>query len=564
MEHAHLFELLLDIVIALGAALTLGLLLARLKQSPIVGYLLAGVLIGPGGFRLLGAASDVRAMADLGVALLLFTIGLELPWRRLRSLGLTGAGAGAAQITMTGAATAAVAGLVGVGGPAQWVLGMAVALSSTAVVFRVLADRAEIDSVPGRASVGILLVQDLAVVPLVLLIPVLAGAGAGVTSTVAGILLRGIGLIAALWLASKTLLPLLLRSAAAVPGRELLVILALTFCLGATWAAHEAGLSPVLGAFVAGILLAETHFAHQIRTEIWPLRAGFLALFFVSIGMLAEPAWIARNALPVLGLVAAIVLGKAIVAGAVVRLFRGSAATALVAGFSLAHIGELSFVVVEVGRDHALVGPDLFRLIVSGSVVTLLLVPYVIAASRPAARILAPVSAALARSRPGGEEAETLSDHVIVVGYGPTGRRVVEALEETGAACLVLELNPRTVRAESKAGRLIEFGDAGEPEFLARSGIAKARALVITVPDAAAVAAIITAARKSRPEIPIIARARYAAHAAGLQAKRPDLLLNEEELMGEHLAAASLRLLDLSPERSRRVEAHEETPRGKD
>ncbi|UCC49405.1 MAG: cation:proton antiporter, partial [Gemmatimonadota bacterium] len=363
-----------------------------------------------------------------GVALLLFTIGLELPWRRLRALGLSGALGGSLQILLTAAATVLCAAAIGMGLGEGTTLGMIVALSSTAVVFRILADRAQIDSVPGRVSVAILLVQDVAVIPLLLLLPVIAGAGVGPDAYrgLGGAVTRGILLIAVLFLLARTLLPLLFNAAATARNRELFVILALTFCLGATWAAHALGLSEVLGAFVAGVALADTKFASQMRAEIGSLRAGFLALFFVSIGMLANPAWVARHALLVVALVAAIVVGKTAIVALVVKLVGYSTRVALASGLALAHVGELSFVVAETGRSHQLLDPDVFRLVVSVSVLTLLLAPYLIAS---ADRLVS-----LARRRPApareGEpteevEAARRSGHVIVVGCGPTGLRVV-------------------------------------------------------------------------------------------------------------------------------------------
>ncbi|UCF20800.1 MAG: cation:proton antiporter [Gemmatimonadota bacterium] len=550
-----LFSLLLDIVLALGAALTLGLLLARLGQSPIVGYLLAGVLIGPNGLAMLKAAAEVRSMADLGVALLLFTIGLELPWRRLQALGSTGIAAGSLQIVLTALATVAVAGLAGVPPEQAILFGMILAFSSTAVVFRVLADRAEIDSVPGRVSVGILLVQDIVVIPFMLIVPALAGAGLGgaVLRDLGVTFARGALLILGLFVLARVLLPLLLSSAAVVRNRELFVILALVFCLGATWAAHALGLSEILGSFVAGVLLADSKFASQIRAEIGSLRAGFLALFFVSIGMLADPAWVVGNLDLVGALIAAIVLGKAIVAAGVVRLLRYPAQVAIIAGWTLAHIGELSFVIAEEGWRHQLIDADAFRLFVSSAVLTLILAPYLITIARRLAELRPDRRVPPAES---GEEAAPISvtDHVIIVGYGPTGRRVARALRDVGTPFLVLDLNPRTAQRARAEGIDVEFGDASQEEVLRHAALLAARALVVTVPDPADSATIISTAKLIRPDLLIVARGRYAQHTRRLLDSGAEILLNEEELMGEHLAAVSLKMLGLAAEGVARVE----------
>lgn len=543
-----MFALLLDIVVALSAALVLGLALARLGQNAVVGYLLAGVLIGPFGLGLLRAIGEVRAMAELGVALLLFTIGLELPWWRLRALGHGGVGAGALQILATALVTAVVAMAFGLTPAQGTVLGMVIAFSSTAVVFRVLAERAEVDSIPGRVSVAVLLVQDIAVIPLILLVPILAGAGAGSETflELVASLGRGVLLIAAAFLLARTLMPVLFDSAATARNKELFVILALAFCLGATWAAHALHLSPVLGAFIAGVFLADSRYAVQIRSEVAPLRAGFLALFFVSIGMLADPGWTARNAVLVAGVIVALVVGKSIVTGLVVRAFGYPSHIALIVGLTLAHIGELSFVVAEAGRRVGLIDAATFRLIVSASVVSLIFAPYMMGVAR---RLVARLPLeSLRRAVAASSEAtpsHRLSDHVIVVGAGPTGIQVVEALQDFDTPYIVLELNPRTVRSAAEDGVNIEYGDAAREEVLEHVGVARARALVVTAPDPESTVSVVSAAKHARPDLLVVARSRYARHVDRLARSGADVVVNEEELMGEHLATVSVTVLGL-------------------
>lgn len=552
------FSVLLDIVIALGAALTFGLLLARLGQSPIIGFLLAGVLIGPYGLGLLRAVSAVRGMAELGVALLLFTIGLEVPWQRLRALGPRGAMAGVLQLAVTALAAALIAVALGLSTREGVVLGLVIALSSTAVVFRVLADRAEIDSVPGRVTVGILLAQDVAVIPFLLLVPMLAGTGAeaGAVQELAGVGLRGVLLVAGVLIVGRTLVPALLAAAAAARQRDLFVILALIFCLGATWAAHAVGLSPVLGAFVAGVVLADTRFAAQMRADMGTLRIGFLALFFVSIGMLADPVWLLRNAGAVAGVILAIVIGKMLLTGLVVRSLRFTTHTALVSGLALAHIGELSFVVAEQAVSQGVIGDELFKLVVSAAVVTLVLAPYFIGGSGLLARWLTlraaggvlPVQPS---SAPGGAPA----GHVIVVGCGPTGLQVISALKGVGTPHLVLELNLRSVDQARERGIDIEYGDASHEEVLRHAGVEAALALVLTVPDPSTAGAIAAAAKTIRPDLPVVARARYARYARQLAESGADCVLDEEHLMGQRLAALTLRLVGLVSEGMAKVPA---------
>jgi CPA2 family monovalent cation:H+ antiporter-2 len=543
----NMFSLLLDIVVALGAALVLGLALARLGQNAVVGYLLAGVLIGPHGLALLRAVSDVRAMAELGVALLLFTIGLELPWRRLRALGVPGVGAGTMQIVGTGAATAVAVMALGLGPGQATVLGMIIAFSSTAVVFRVLAERAEIDSVAGRVSVAILLIQDVAVIPFIVLVPIIAGATAdlGTFGDLGIVVARGALLIAAVWVVARTVMRILFDAAAAARNRELFAILSLAFSLGATWAAHALHLSPVLGAFVAGVFLADTRYTVQVRAELAPLRAGFLALFFVSIGMLADPTWTLTHAPLVAGTILAILVGKTAVTGLVVRAFGYPTQIALIVALTLAHIGELSFVVAEAGRRAGVIDASTFRLVISASVISLILAPYLMGSARRVTERL-PLRAAPSRSgRSGAPGDQDRSGHVIVVGAGPTGLQVVQALEDFQTPHLVLELNPRTVQRASQEGIHIEYGDASQEEVLRHAGITGARAMVVTVPDPETAVAVVNSAKHVRPDLLVVARSRYALHSDRLSQNGADVVVNEEELMGEQLAAVSVTVLGL-------------------
>jgi CPA2 family monovalent cation:H+ antiporter-2 len=532
--------------------------LARLGQSALVGFLLAGVLIGPYGLALVRNVGAIRTMAELGVALLLFTIGLELPWRRLRALGTRGAGAGVLQIVLTGSAATLIGRAVGIPLPASTALGLIIALSSTAVVFRVLADRAEIDSVSGRVTVGILLIQDIAVIPILLAVPFLAdvGAGPGAHWDLVLTLVRAVLLIAAIFVVSRTVLRAFLHIAAGTRNRELLVMLAVTYCLAATWAADALGLSPILGAFAAGMVLAETNFANQVRADVGSLRAGFLALFFVSIGMLADTGLLAGNALPVAALILAIVAGKVLIAGMVVRSLGFATQTGVLTGLALGNIGELSFVVGEVALGHQVITPGLFNLLVSSSVVTLLLTPYLIGSAPRLAGLLS--RGAPGRPRPisaeNGRSEEEPSGHVIVVGFGPTGSRVVSALEEVGTPYLVLELNPQAVREGRAAGMKIQFGDASHGEVLWEAGIRTAMALVVTVPEPRTAAAIVSAARTFRSDLPVLARARYARYSKLLAESGADAVLSEEDMMGTRLAATTLRLVGLVSEGVARVE----------
>ncbi len=385
-----LWTALLDVLILLLAAMLLGGLCERFKQSAVLGYLLAGTLVGPNALDLLPGHQAIASIAELGVALLLFTIALEFSWSRLRRIGPIALGGGTLQVLLTGSIAAGVCVMLDLGGAASVAIGAMIALSSTACVLRLLVSRAEIDSVYGRNALGILLLQDIAVVPLVILVTMLGRGGSaneigwemGRTLAVAA------ALVAALYLLLNYLVPLFLGAKEAARNRELPILLAIVTALGTAWASHRLGLSPALGAFIAGILLSESPFATQIRADISPLRTLFVTLFFSSIGMLGNPAWALDNWALISTVMVAIVLGKAAVLGGVAFLFRCSPGHALATGICLAQVGEFSFVLAEVARREQVIDNDLFELMVTVTIGTLFLTPYLIAAAPKVARLL--------------------------------------------------------------------------------------------------------------------------------------------------------------------------------
>ncbi|MDW8353588.1 MAG: cation:proton antiporter [Bryobacterales bacterium] len=529
-------DYLLNIIVLLAAALLLGGLAERLRQNAVVGYLLAGMLLGPAGLDRLRALEQVRTLAELGVALLLFTIGLEFSWRRLRELGRVAALGGSVQIVGTAAAAMALARAAGWGAVESFVFGAAVSMSSTAVVLRVLLQRAELDSVHGRAVVGIALFQDLAVIPLMLLLSVLAGRQAGWDAAVHAA--RDIGKVAlvavALFLLTRYAFPRLFQMASAYGNRDLPALLAASYCLGGVWASHALGLSPVLGSFLAGMLLAESPFAAQIRADIVPLRAGFVTLFFASIGTLVRrPESAGLGA--ILGLTLAIVVGKSLIAALSVAAFRVPVRPAVMAGVALAQIGEFSFVLAEFGRRTGLLGEERFQLLLAASVVTLLVTPSAIAISPGLAGLLAGLARRPAPIRH-PETTEPEPGRVLVVGYGPAGQETVGQLEAAGVPFRVIDLNPRTCEAH-RTLIPIQFGDATRPEVLEQAGLPQAAALVVTVPDPQTAGLIINQARRLAPRVPIVSRARYHIHAPSLRELGAQRLVDEERLVGERLGA---------------------------
>ncbi|MHC4828243.1 MAG: cation:proton antiporter domain-containing protein, partial [Planctomycetota bacterium] len=417
-----------------------------------------------------------------------------------------------------------------------------VALSSTACVVRVLVARAELDSISGRHALGILLVQDLAVVPLVILVTVL---GRGDTSwQMAAALLRTVGLalllVAAFFVLFNYVVPRLFGTLTMQRNRELPVLLAVVVGLGSAWAAHRIGSSPAVGAFVAGLLLAETPFARQIRADIASLRTLLMTLFFSSIGMLGDPGWVAGNWAALSAVVAAIVIGKPLVIWVLLRAFGRTHRHALGTGMCLGQVGEFSFVLAAVAFGSGIMSDGQFKLIVAATITTLFLTPYLVAAApavshwivsrlerRGLVRVFARPVAAVA-PRPEG--------HLLIIGFGPAGQAVGETLLDRAGDVWVVDLNARAVTAARRLGFHGFVGDAAHPQVLDDLDFAAASAVVITIPDPIAARHIIQHVKARKPDACILARARYHVYRWELDFAGASVVVDEEQHVGRRLA----------------------------
>ena len=550
MSNVDLWASLVDVIILLLAALVLGAVCERFKQSAILGYLLAGTLLGPNALNWISNEKEVEALAELGVALLLFTIGLEFSWGRLRRLGSTALKGGSLQVIITLGLATGAAMVMGLGMRPAIVIGAVIALSSTAGVLRVLVARAEMESVRGRHALGILLLQDLAVVPLVVLVSVLSGEGnAGqMAGSIAVMVLLAAALFSGFYLLSNYVAPPLLGSRMMQHNRELPVLLAIVLGLGSAWAAHKLNLSPAFGAFVAGMLLGESPFATQIRVDISSLRTVLLTLFFSSIGMLGDPLWMVQHLLAVVALVTAIVVGKVVIVWFVLRLLHQTHLIAIGTGLCLAQVGEFSFVLAAAARvfvqaDGSVVGvitDDVFKLIVSATIVTLFLTPYLVAGAWPLSqrivKLLERFSLASEDSQGSSHSTLVPADHIVIIGFGPAGMAVGETLTGQDLLVRVIDLNPRAISTARQLGFDALVADARKPETLEQVNVATASAVIITVPDPTAARSIVEQVRVMSPQAHIIARARYHIFQNELILAGAHVVIDEEQQVGERLA----------------------------
>lgn len=541
----EIWQLLMEILLLLGTAFLFGAIAQRLKQSAIIGYLLAGTLLGP----LLFKTRAVTELAELGVALLLFSIGLEFSFGRLKSMGKVAFGGGTLQVLIT-MAVFALGLLLFKPLPQALALGAIVALSSTAVVLRVLVDRAEIDAVHGRTALGILLMQDILVVPLVLMVTILAqgGEAGDITKSILRTLASAGGLVAVFYLVFYWLVPQVLMSKDLYANRELVVLLAILAAVGSTWGAHAIGSSPALGAFLAGMLLGESPFAGQIRADVGSLRTLFVTLFFTSIGMLIDPVWLLRHGPVALAAIGVVVVGKTIIIYFIGRLLSIDPRNALASGLVLSEIGEFSFVLATAARQGALIAEETFALVVTVSIMSLFAAPYLVSYALPMAdAIIRRLPKRYARRfHEHDHDDERRRQAVIVIGYGPAGQQVSEALLQNGLAPGIIELNPDALKRAQDKSLHIHIGDATNGDVLTHAGVPQARAVIITVPDPRAARDIALAVRSLAPDAHLLVRSRFHRAYQNLKNAGATTVIDEENTVGCLLAEVALNALEVS------------------
>ena len=539
-----------DLLLLLGLALGSAWLSRRLHQSPIVGYLLTGMLVGPSGLHLLGRLHDVEILAEVGVILLLFTIGLEFPLGRIRDLKRLMFACGGPQVALT--ALFVFAGCRALGQPtgAATILALAMALSSTAIILKLLLERGELDTGHGKVAVAILLFQDLCAVLFLVLLPLLAGRAAGFTPLGA---LRSTLLLAALALFARYLLQPLIRAVVRTRTPELFRLTLLALVLGTAWLTARAGLSMALGAFLAGLFLAESDYSHQALADILPFRDTFLALFFVSMGMLVDLHQLADHWSVILALTAVLLLGKVLLGTAAAALAGYPLRISLLSGLLLFQVGEFSFVLLKEALQLGAISAGLYQGALSLAVLSMIATPLAVTWAPTLAARLATLfggangAAGAAQIR---EKSANLHGHVIIAGYGHSGRNVGQILRRMQIPHLFVEVNGEAVRRGRQSGDLIVYGDATLPAVLAELGVERARALVLAINDPAALCRAIRAGRELGPDLFILARTRFLAELDRLRELGADEIIPDELEAGLQLSAVLLRRLGVGEGRA--------------
>ncbi len=498
-------EFLFEAVSVLAAAVVVVLVSARLRIPPVVGFLISGALIGPSGLSLVHGTEQVEVFAEIGVVLLLFIIGLQLNPSEVKHLGRSFLLGGSLQWLLTAGLTMAIVAGFGLPLANALFIGFVVSLSSTAVVLKEYQERRETNTPQGRVVLGVLLFQDLLIVPMIALTPILAGS---VEAGTAALVLRFCGalaVVAVVFFLGRALMPRLARMIAGTRVRELYVLAALTACLALAWFTARLEFSLALGAFLAGLLIAETEYSHQVIADIGPFRDLFASVFFVSIGMLVDLPF-ALSRLPLLiGLAALLLAGKTLAATLALRLAGFTTRIALICGIGLSQIGEFSFVLMEVGRANGLLQGNRFQILLVAAVLTVALTPFLVRLAPAAAHLAAGRGRGRARPATADEPAEP-TGHVVVVGYGMSGGVLARVLRETRIPHLVIELNPDAVRRARREGVPVLFGDAVRREILDRAGVERAKMVVFAISDFAAVSRGVRTVREIAPGVEILVR----------------------------------------------------------
>ena len=508
------FRLIIDLVSVLAAAAAGGLLAALLKQPVLLGYLIAGVVVGPTGLGLIKEIVQVETLAQFGVAFLLFALGVEFSFSELKKVKAISLGGGGLQIALTIlVTTVASLGLGWVTSPAQGVfLGAILSLSSTAVVLKCLMERNETGTPHGQVMLGVLVVQDLALGLMLAVLPALDKPVEEIGLAVGWALLQtglfALGAVAAgIWV-----IPPLLRLLAKTESRELFLLGVVAICLGIALLTEHLGLSIEMGAFVAGLMISEAEYADQTLTYVEPLRDIFAALFFASIGMLIDPFFLWNNLELILGLVAIVFIGKFLIITPLVRLFRYPLKTALIAGLGLAQIGEFSFVLASEGLSLGLVSRRVYLLILGTTAVTLVLTPFVLR--------LVPRLFTWAESLPFLKEYLEKSDvplaiaddlptqnHVVVCGYGQIGRNIVRLLQDRNYPVVVIDQSESRIQQVREAGLPYIYGNAASLHVLEKAGVAHAQGMAIALPDPMSTRLCLKRALEIAPDLDIVVRA---------------------------------------------------------
>ena len=506
-------QILSDLLITLALAIAVLFICHQIRVPVIVGFILTGILAGPHVFGLIKAIHEVEILAEIGVVLLLFTIGVEFSFADLLQIRRSVLIAGPIQVALTCLAGFALALHVGKPVGEAVFIGFLLSLSSTAIVLKILQSRSEVDSPHGRTGLGILIFQDIIIVPMMLMVPILAGVTDNVGSSL--LILSGKALLIILLViaAAKWLVPQLLFQITRTRSRELFLLAVVVICFAVAWLTASAGLSLALGAFLAGLIISETEYSHQALSNILPFRDIFASFFFISIGMLLDVSFLLEQPWLIVVVSVGVIVLKSLISGIAALLIGFPLRTAILIGLAISQVGEFSFILSKTGVNQGIFSGNAYQIFLDVTIMTMMATPMLMALAPRAAeavlRLPLPrrlrIGSFLAQE---GKKPEP-KDHLIIVGFGVSGRNLARAACKSSIPYVIVEMNPETVKAARAKGEPIFYGDATQEGILTHARIQEARIVVVAINDPAATRMITHLARTLTPIVYLIVRTRY-------------------------------------------------------
>ncbi|MDN5202808.1 cation:proton antiporter [Fulvivirgaceae bacterium BMA10] len=529
--------LLQDIFILLGFSVIIVFILQRINLPSILGFLLTGTLIGPYGLSLIKAVEEVEVISEIGIILLLFVIGMELSLKQLVSIKKTVFIGGLLQVGITILVSGTVYFSLGYALNEAVFVGFLFSLSSTAIVLKVFQERNELTTPHGRNVLGILIFQDIIVVPMILVTPIIAGESTNLTLSIASLLLKSAVVIVVTIISIKYIVPKLMYTITKTKSKELFLLTTITICFAVAFLTSEAGLSLALGAFLAGLIISESDYSHQATSIMLPFRELFTSIFFISVGMLLDLGFFIQNSGIILLIVLVVFLLKSTIASLAIAVLKYPPRTVLLTGLSLFQIGEFSFILSKVGVEYNLLNEETNQYFLAVSIVSMLLTPFVIMFSQGISNRL--LETGLVKKISYGPSVKSDSDqsisqideynnHLVIIGYGINGSNLAKAAQFSNIPYIVIELNADIVRKERQNGVPMIFGDATQSHILESTNLSTARAVVVAISDPKGTKAIIGNIRAISQSIYLLVRTRYVKEINELLALGADDVIPEE------------------------------------
>jgi monovalent cation:H+ antiporter-2, CPA2 family len=530
------FPLLQDIIILLAFSVVIVFLLQRLKLPSVLGFLITGVLIGPHALGLIHAVEQIEIISEIGVILLLFVIGMELSVKQLAQLRKTVLIGGFFQVGITVLVAGLCAYFFGYSINEAVFIGFLFSMSSTAIVLKMLQERNQISSPHGKNVLSILIFQDIIVVPMMLLTPIIAGDTANVGKDILTLFVKSIVVIVITVVVARRVMPKLLFAIAKTKNKELFLLSTMAICFVVAFLTSKAGLSLALGAFLAGLIISDSEYSHQATSIILPFRELFASFFFISIGMMLDVTFFAENIGVILLLVCVVFVIKTIIAAMAVAILKYPARTVMLTGLTLFQVGEFAFILSKVGIEYNVVSAETNQYFLAVSIITMMLTPFVIMYSENITDFYLKTKlgkktkrqAFVSGNKKEAELTDKLENHIVIIGYGINGANLAKAASYSNIPYVVIELNAATVKRERKKNIPILFGDATQPHILESVHIERARAVVVAISDPIATKNIIINVRHICRTVYLLVRTRYVKETAELLALGADEVIPEE------------------------------------